>query len=324
LLRQSDRRSVDRLSDLFRNLGNSLELEEILATLDQELRRLIIYQTLQVFLLADEGLIGAYGAGTTSNPESWIEHGPAKDALTRAARDRRPAVHRFDDEKGGSGSVLFFPVESLADPTGPATAILVFQRAGESTFTTDDQVILREVSPKLAASITNARKYRRVEQLAETDPLTGVANVRSLFQRLDAELARARRARNPVAVFQCSVEGLDHSGQLCSLSASRSAFEKIALKLRDSCREYDFTARSGDDLVLVLPGFRREFLAEKCSIIRNIVEETGLSAGFPLFASVGAAFFPQDGIDAEDLLAMATERVNIARQLASPDAAGID
>jgi len=314
---------VDRLSDLFRNLGNSLELEEILATFDLELRRLMAYHTLQVFLPAADGLTRAYGAGAASSPESWIEQGPGKDALTRAVLDRQPALHRFD-HNNGSGSALVFPVEAQTDPTGPVTALLVLGREGESTFTTDDQSILREVSPKLAASITNARKYRRVEQLAESDPLTGVANVRSLFQRLDAELARARRARSPLAVLQCSVEGLDHSGQLCSLSATRSAFEKVALKLRDSCREYDFTARSGEDLVLVLPGFRREFLAEKCSIIRKIVEDTGLSAGLPLFAAVGAAFFPQDGIDAEDLLAMATERVNIARRSSSPDAAGID
>ena len=41
LSRNTDRQSVDHLSDLFRNLGNSLELEDIFSTLDEELRRLL-------------------------------------------------------------------------------------------------------------------------------------------------------------------------------------------------------------------------------------------------------------------------------------------
>jgi diguanylate cyclase (GGDEF)-like protein len=259
---------VDCLCDLFRNLGNSLELETLLSTLDQELHRLMAYDALTVYLCEDSGgLALAYASGKFS----------------------------------GGGTELTFPVEQVA--------VLVFER-GDSEFSGHNLDILRALRPKLAVSIENAKKYRRVEQLAERDPGTGLANVRSLFQRLDAELARARRCHGTLAVLHCSIRGLDRSCRLCPPAATRSAFERVARALHQNCREYDLTARSGDDVVLLLPGFRPEHLADRQELIQKAVEETGINAGFPLFVDIGAAFFPDDGRDAEDLLATAARRAH--------------
>ena len=308
---------MESLSDLFRNLGNSLELEEILSTLDQELRRLIRYDGLSVHLVDSTGLTTAYATGRDI---AWLDTRDCQGILETVALERRPAVQNSSQEPCRNSAALWFPVEQPEKHADRVTAVLVLRRTGEGGFTDQDLGIVRAVAPKLASSIENARRYQRAAQLVESDPLTGLANVRSLFQRLDAELARARRCRNPLAVLQCSIDGFDRSGRLCSPSDTQNAFEKVALKLRESCREYDFTARSGDDLVLVLPGFRHEFLAEKCSTIRKSVEEAGMSAGLPLFVAIGAAFFPQDGTDAEDLLAAAAEQVTLARQLSTFDA----
>jgi diguanylate cyclase (GGDEF)-like protein len=306
---------VDSLSNLFLNLGNSLELEEILSTLDQELRRLMVYAALSVWLVEDGGCTPAYATGVELQDITRTDAGPCEAILARAVREQRPAIH---SGHGGSESTLIFPIEQEFDNARRISAVLMMQRKGANAFSNDDLEILQAVAPKLASSIENARRYRRVEQLAEVDPSTGIANVRSLFQRLDAELARARRCAGTLAVMACSVEGFDRSGRLCSPAATRTAFEKVALKLRENCREYDFTARSGDELVLVLPGFRRNFEEEKRVLIQRIVEEAGANAGLPLFAAVGAAYFPEDGTDAEDLLAAAAQRVILAKQLAAP------
>lgn len=285
---ESDREGVDRLSALFRNLGNSLELEEILSTLDGELRRVMSYDALALLLVDATGLTPAYAAGDEFRDVSQFQTGSVAEEAARAVREHRSLV---------AGPVLIFPVEHNRE----VNAVLLLHGGG-------DVDLLRALAPKLAASIANAQSYRRVEQLAEADPVTGLANVRSLFQRLDAELARARRLKGTLAVFECSVEGFDRSGVLCSPSVTRNVFERVAHKLRESCREYDFAARSGDNLVVVLPGFRPENLRDKREQIQTIVEESGVSAGLPLYASVGAAFFPDDGSDAEDLLAIASKR----------------
>jgi diguanylate cyclase (GGDEF)-like protein len=281
---------VDRLGALYRNLGNSLELEEVLSTLHRELQRLMAYDALAVLLVDDAGLTPAYAAGAEFRDVAQFQTGSVGEEAARAVREHRAVT---------AGQILIFPVEHDRE----VNAVLLLHGGG-------DLDLLEALAPKLAASIANARRYRRVEQLAEADPLTGLANVRSLFQRLDAEVARARRSQSTLAVFECSVEGFDRSGILCSQSVTRKVFERVARKLRESCREYDFAARSGDDIVVVLPGFLPENLVEKREQIQRIVEESGVGAGLPLYAAVGAAFFPDDGADAEDLLAVAAQRAH--------------
>ena len=308
---------MESLSDLIRNLNNPLELEEILSTLDRELRQLITYDILSVLLVEDGGLTPAFVAGADQQPTAWFQTRTGEGVLVRVAQEHRPVLHHIRREQGRIESALIYPIEHDLAVVREVAALLVLQRDGENAFSNGDLQILQNLAPNLAASLENARRYRRSEQLAEADSLTGLANVRSLFQRLDAELARARRSQNTLAVVQCSVEGFELSGRLCSHASTRCAFEKVALRLRENCREYDFTARSGDELVLVLPGFRREFLEEKREMIKRIVEETGVNAGLPLFAAVGAAFFPEDGTDAEDLLAAAAQEVTRVRQAVS-------
>jgi diguanylate cyclase (GGDEF)-like protein len=295
---------VESLNGLFRNLGNSLVLEEILGTLDQELRGLITYLSLAVLLGEDGGFTPAYSTGGDSRAVAWLQGCEGEAAVKQAIEGHRAVLRPLCRDPEGAALALLFPIETAA-------AVLVL--FGNEAFSDGDLQVLQELSAKLGASIENARKYRRAEQLAVMDPATGLANVRSLFQRLDAELARARRTRDTLAVLQCSISGFDRSGRICSPAAAFSAFEKVALVIRESCRGYDFTAKTGDELVVVLPGFRPESLQEKRESVQRIVEEIGVSAGLPLFATVGAAFFPEDGSDAEDLLAAAGQRLIPAR-----------
>jgi diguanylate cyclase (GGDEF)-like protein len=309
----ADIRSVDSLNNLFQNPGNSADLEEILSTFDRELRELIAYDALSVLLVEDGQFNPVYAVGARLQDVAWFQTRAGEGVLARAVQERHPVLHPIRRNFGEIESALIYPIEHDLAIVRQVAGVLVLQRAGDNAFSNGDLHVLGDLAPKMASSIENARRYRTADELSEFVPVIGVAGVRSLFQRLDAELARARRGQETLAVLQCSIDGCDGTDRLCS-PATRSAIEKVALKLRENCREYDFTARSGEDLVLVLPGFRPEYVDEKCQAVKKIVEETGSSAGLPLFASVGAAFYPADGTDAEDLLAVAAQKLNLARQ----------
>ncbi|MGC1587925.1 MAG: GGDEF domain-containing protein, partial [Rhodomicrobium sp.] len=86
----------------------------------------------------------------------------------------------------------------------------------------------------------------------------------------------------------------------------------VADVLRENCREYDYVARmGGDEFVILLPGSDRE------AVYRRILEFQSIAcdaAGAPHGAgvinlSVGESFFPDDGSDAEQLLAEADRRM---------------
>jgi diguanylate cyclase (GGDEF)-like protein len=290
---------VQRLFNLLRSLGNTLDLVDVLSTFDGELRRLISYDAISVHLVEGARLTPAYAAGPDiakllADPET-------ADLLIRTMVERQPAVNE----------ALIFPLENAPlENASAVVAILALYRRCPPYFSDDDLDVLDLLSMKLSASIENARKFQLAAGSVAVDPVTGLGTGRSLFQRLDAEIARSRRSKTQLAVLHCSIEGVDESNRLGS-----QALEKIATRLRESCREYDFPARSGDDLVLVLPGFGPSDFEEKRRLIERAVEDVGLSAGLPLFATVGAAFYPQDGRDADDLLAESARRLNEAKRV---------
>jgi GGDEF domain-containing protein len=163
---------------------------------------------------------------------------------------------------------------------GRLAGVLSLYRTESREFTADDLAALRGLAPKLAACIENARAFRRAE----------AANTRALFERLDAEVSRIRRSHGRLAVLQCDVEGLDPCGPPA---------ERIAGALRQACREYDFVAQRGDSFIVVLADFAPSAPGETKSRIERVFHEAGLKV------RIGAALFPVDGYDAEDLLAAA-------------------
>ena len=304
---------MEKLVELLGLLGGSLDLEATLADLDRGLRRLIQYGAIAVHLVEDGRLTPAYSAGTETLRMAALQAPTGLELAARAIQTRLPVVHSPPRQQPGEPVALALPLEQFGD----VVAVLALYRNPDSAFSTGDLATMTSLGPKLASTIANACQYRRVEHLAGTDKVTGLADRRSLFRRLDAELARARRVRQPLAVAALAIEGLEQEGAVCDPSCLRRAAASIAAALREGCREYDFVARSGDEFVLVLAGFRPADLADKQQRLARLVEEIGLSAGLPLSAACGAAFFPGDGADAEDLLAAAAQRLYLARKVSS-------
>jgi diguanylate cyclase (GGDEF)-like protein len=139
---------------------------------------------------------------------------------------------------------------------------------------------------------------------------------RSLFLRLDSELARCKRSGEPLCVVVCDLDGFkqvnDHLGHL----EGNKVLRLVAETLRNQCREYDYVARmGGDEFVLLLPGCDRNSVQGRMQDLRQIAIETGLPAGNRVSISIGEAHYPEDGADAEELLAEADKRMYKAKQL---------
>ncbi len=154
------------------------------------------------------------------------------------------------------------------------------------------------------ALLDNARLFDQVRHLAVTDPLTGLANYRTLLAALENEIQRSRQSGKTFAVLLLDLDGLkavnDRHGHL---TGSR-AICRLGRVLRVHCRALDTAARyGGDEFALVLPeagGDAAEHVA------RRICERLAAdNENPPLTVSVGTAVFPQDGESIEKLLGAA-------------------
>ncbi len=155
------------------------------------------------------------------------------------------------------------------------------------------------------------RKQReaRLNFLAFHDPLTGLPNRSLCEDRVERAIALARRRAGQIGILMIDLDGFkkvnDSLGHDCGDLILKAAGERLRACLRDS----DTVARwGGDEFVVLLPtvdsaaGVRESGMRMFKALRRPYV-----LAGdeIKLGGSIGAALFPCDGEDAEEIFACA-------------------
>jgi diguanylate cyclase (GGDEF)-like protein len=132
----------------------------------------------------------------------------------------------------------------------------------------------QELRARLDRTLRLVRSQSVLRELAETDPLTGLANLRAFRARLDEEVKRARRYRTPLTCVMADMDYLKAINDQLGHAAGDLAIGAVAHTLAEELRETDFGARyGGDEFVLLLPHTGREegriFAERLCARLRD-------------------------------------------------------
>jgi diguanylate cyclase (GGDEF)-like protein/putative nucleotidyltransferase with HDIG domain len=306
------------LFELTQDLGNSLALDETLSVVAARLKRMIPYDAIAVYVVRDGVLVPEYVNGESFRYLSSLQI-PVGQGLSgwvaqngRSILNGNPAVESggLDDSSKFTSlrSAVSVPLKGLDSTIG----VMTLYRMEKDAFSSDNLRVLLAIASKTSLAIENALKFRQVETTATTDYLTGLPNARSLFLRLDSELARAKRSGEPLTVLVCDLNGFKQINDRHGHLVGNQVLHAVGGALRESCREYDYVARmGGDEFVLILPASKREDLRIRIAELANIGAQAAVVG---LTMSVGEAFYPQDGDDAEQLLAEADRRMYTTKQ----------
>ncbi len=156
-----------------------------------------------------------------------------------------------------------------------------------------------------AATLEKAGQF---EQLAITDPLTGLYNRRFLEDRLREEFSRSERQQQSFCIILCDLDNFKIYNDICGHLAGDNALCKTAKLMRRSARDMDIVTRyGGEEFCLILPSTSKKesvFVAER---IRYAIDaesfpgESHLPLG-RLTISLGIATYPADGVTANELI----------------------
>lgn len=132
----------------------------------------------------------------------------------------------------------------------------------------------QELRARIDRTLRLVRSQSALRELAETDPLTGLANLRAFRARLDEEVKRARRYRTPLTCVMADMDHLKSINDQLGHAAGDLAIGAVARTLAEELREADFGARyGGDEFVLLLPHTGKEegrvFAERLCTRLRN-------------------------------------------------------
>jgi len=317
------RQEAQMLYELTQDLGSSLNLHETLSVLDSRLKRLIPYDAIAVYVRKGDRLLPSYVNGENFRLFASLEIPMGQGLSGWVADTGKPIMNGNPSVEPGylndptkfstMRSALAVPLENGVDVSG----VLALYHAGRDAFNQDHLRVLLAINPKVSLAVENALKYEQASISATTDALTALPNARSLFLHLDAELARAKRTNITLAVLVCDLDGFKQVNDRFGHLEGNKVLKLVAAGLQQNCREYDYVARmGGDEFVLVLSAFRQEDFHDKLKRLENVAVQAGIQVcGEPLLAiSVGAAFFPGDGNDAESLLAEADRRMYVTKQ----------
>ena len=256
LKQQTD--ELDALKKLSIHLTSSLDLPDVLDAVVSEAVRLIENaRDVNIFLYKNHKL--SFGAaldadGTRNKP--WSK--PRSNGLTyTVARSGEMMIvenmktHPLFQNVPSSwiGSIIGIPLKVGNKVVG----VMNLSRSTIGGFSPSELRLLSLLSDQAAVAISNASLHQMISRQAYSDTLTGLPNRRALDERLEEEVASARRNNYSFAVIMMDLDGFkavnDTYGHTIGDEVLRLVFTEMARGVRTT----DFLARyGGDELTLIL------------------------------------------------------------------------
>ena len=221
------------------------------------------------------------------DPPACLNSSATQTARASSRGSRAPASRHRDicalRRANGAEAYVAFDAATIQTTTGPRTVLL-------------------------ATDVTAwMRSQARLQRLAFEDALTGLANRALLHDRIEQAIATARRNAGTFAVLLIDLDRFKPINDIHGHATGDLVLRETARRLQAATRAVDTVARLGGDEFVVLlggDGGRDEARLVVERIIQAVTAPLAVH-GLRLGVSVGIAIYPDDGSDADQLLARA-------------------
>ena len=302
------------------------ELRELLqvSESEQESHRLLIRYIEQTVPRATAGVLNRNNSddrlevSAERSGKTPLAHLPSEPIVPRAClaiRLSRPH-HRQKGERPLAACAVCgkLPGDVACEPLLVGGKVIGSVLVAGGTLTREALGHVRGAVDQAAPIIANQRSLSVAQLRAASDVLTGLPNRRAADETLRRMLAQAGRTLSPLAAVMIDLDHFKEVNDIFGHDHGDDVLAAVGAILRDSVRESDFAARfGGEEFLLLLPGTTREQAATVAEKVRAAIAVAQLGSG-TVTASLGVAAFPEDAIDAEQLLRRADRALYAAKE----------
>ncbi|MEX2304289.1 MAG: HD domain-containing phosphohydrolase [Bryobacterales bacterium] len=217
-----------------------------------------------------------------------------------------PVHHYLEDVQATLAAPLIFEEQVVG--------VIVFCSGHPGAFTEDHGLFLGLITEKVASTMVSWHHLERMQIEAQTDTVTGLPNARTAFTQLEVELDRAQQEGGKVGVLFMDINGLKPINDSYGHAAGDRLLIETGQRLRSCLRSFDFLGRmGGDEFLAVLPGATQEAMDEQIEQIKAALSRSRIEVAQGIrtrpMVSVGAALYPDDAGDADELVYISDQRM---------------
>jgi diguanylate cyclase (GGDEF)-like protein len=164
-----------------------------------------------------------------------------------------------------------------------------------------------------------AQRAKRLRLMVGVDHLTGLSQRAPFVERIDEELARARRRGAPLSVAILDLDGFKAFNDTFGHPIGDRALQAVATRLRASVRKSDLVARfGGEEFVVAFPETAVDQARQRVEHIRAELARVSIQVGRgeqrQVTVSAGLGSWPADGETFDAVLTTADARLYEAKR----------
>lgn len=271
------------LKDLTSKLSSTLSLDSVVNIALENASELVEKADVSILFLVDDemhelalkAVRGKEGTVTVKSKKGdifdlWVLKQRQPLLVSDADKDFRFNLDLIPQEfRRGFKSVIVAPLISQRKVIG----ILRIESGQPEAYVSDDLRLLATISDLTATALENAKLYRRIEEFAISDGLTGLYCNRYFKERLDEDISKAVRIKQPLSLIMFDIDGFKVYNDKYGHIAGDIVLRSVGGLVKGSLGAGDLAARyGGEEFVVILPGKGTSDAQRLAEVIRKKIE----------------------------------------------------
>jgi len=316
--------SYRRLAEVFHHVLSEESIDALLERIADALAELMPHDSLVIYE-ADESrrLLAPVLARDRWAEEILSQACAFGEGITGWAAEHREAVLANDvckdpraktvtgTPEGELEALLSIPLVARDSVTG---VLNVYRLGAGVSFTEEEFELAKRFGDAAALGLHNAKVRARLERQAQTDSLTGLYNHRFFHERLRAELARASRAHDSVALLMFDIDDFKKINDVYGHGIGDQVLVALAGVVNGLVRASDVVCRlGGEEFTVILPSCTVVDAAGLAERLGASLAEDGFETAGKITISSGVCEGPRHAMNSRDLVAYAEAAMMTAK-----------